>query len=121
MVRITGKMMKELARGGQLLAFLAVLLVALNPHPLHAQMSQDTDHNHVGFSCESLEAGDSSSDDFAGSQSGHGDCIHHFDSMVGASTAQNLSNFPIASLIIPTGFVGEFRLTSDPPPPRRST
>lgn len=100
---------------GQMLAFLAALLLAFNPHPLHAQSSDGAGHSHFGPLCEALDPEKSSSD---GMQGSHGDCMHHFDPMVRAPAGHGVIQTSVAQTRPYVEPARQLVLTSDPPPPR---
>jgi hypothetical protein len=115
---LTEGIFRGMARAGRMLALLAVLFLAFNPHPLHAQSNDGAGHSDVGPQCEALDAEKSSSGGHDGMQGIHGDCLHHFDPLVRA---------PVHLVAVPrsiaqTSPYGEparqLALTSDPPPPR---
>ena len=111
---------------GQILALLATLFLAVNPHPVHAQSDEGAGHQHFGSYCEALDA-EKSSFDGDGGQSGshgatsHGDCIHHFDPMVQAPAEHG--RFYTSTAVQPQHSQPYRRhsLGFDPPPPRYSS
>ncbi len=118
-MNLTDGILRRAARTGQIMVFLAALFLAVNPHLLHAQSSDGAGHNHFGFFCEALDTEKSPSDSEDGTQSSHGDCVHHFDPLVRAPIEQSPSY--VVSVAASMSYVAPARklsLGSDPPPPR---
>lgn len=103
---------------GQMLAFLAVLLLAFNPNPLHALAGGDDDHSHTGSLCQMLDSEESSPDQHDGMPSSHGDCVHHFDPMVQAPMEHKTPSASVEPLPPHLEPVPQQTLGFDPPPPR---
>ncbi len=108
---------------GQILALLAALFLAVNPHPLHAQSDEGAGHQHFGSYCEALDT-EKSSFDGDGGQSGshgatsHGDCIHHFDPMVQAPAEHGRTYASVTVQPKRSEPRRQQNLGFDPPPPR---
>lgn len=104
---------------GRIMALLAVLLLVVNPHPLHAQGGDEADYGHFGSFCEAVETDGAPSHHGGGDRAeAHGDCIHHFDPLVRAPVEHAR---PEAATARPAGHLERFRQrtpTFDPPPPR---
>lgn len=117
-MELTEGIVKRAARVGQMLAFLAALFLAVNPHPLHAQSDEAAGHSHLGSYCEAIDAEKSSSDTDDGAQSHHGDCVHHFDPLLRAPIEQSPSFLSVAAPAPYTVSTRQLILTAEPPPPR---
>ena len=115
---LTREIMKRAARVGQLLAFLAVLFLAVNPHPLHAQPDDVPGHSQFGLFFEALDGDESSSEGKNGTQSFHGGCTDHFDPMVRAPVGRGAIYNAVAEAGPNVESIRQLILTSDPPPPR---
>jgi hypothetical protein len=111
-------MMKGVAQMGQVLAFLAALILTVDPHPLHAQSDGVAGHGYLGSFCEELDTARSTSNGNGSEQSSHGDCIHHFDPMVRAALEQRVIDVSVAVAKADVEPIRRLTLTSDPPPPR---
>ena len=80
MIEVPLKRARSLA---QFLAILAAVMLGLDLHPAHAQLSGDAaDHNHLSASCDSPDLAQLIYDGAGGVQSTNGDCTHHVDSMI---------------------------------------
>lgn len=110
--------LRRASRTGQMLAFLAALFLAFNPHSLYALSVNGANHNHSGSFCDVLDTEMSSSDSENHAQGSHGDCIHHFDPLVRAPTVHRLILGPDMIAVPFLGPVRQSILTTDPPPPR---
>lgn len=115
---LTEGILRRAARVSHMLAFLAALFLAVNPHPLHAQSDEGAGHSHFGSFCEALDGGKSLPDGKGGPQGFHGDCIHHFDPMVQAPIEQYTAYVSLAAMPLYEAPTRQISLTSDPPPPR---
>lgn len=115
---LTEGIKKRLVRTGQILAFLAVLFLAFNPHSLHALSDQTDGHSHFGFLCNALDTERSSSDSEGGTPSPHADCIHHFDPLVQSPAEQPARDVSVEESPPHFGPARQQILTFDPPPPR---
>ena len=112
---LTDGIWRRAVRVGQILALLAALFLAVNPHPLHAQADDEAGHSHFGSYCEALDTDKSPSGD---AESTHGDCMHHFDPMARAPIEHADIPRPVAEARPHVDPARQPVLTSDPPPPR---
>ena len=115
---LTEGIWQRATRMGQMLAFLAALFLAVNPHPLHAQADGGAGHNHLGFFCDALDTDMSPSDGEDSNPTSHGDCIHHFDPLVRAPIEHGPSYVSLAVAPLYVAPARQLSLGSDPPPPR---
>ena len=103
---------------GQMLALLAALFLAVNPHPLHAHADGGTGHGHFGFFCDVLDTDMSPSDSEDGIPASHGDCIHHFDPLVRAPAEFGTLSVSVSVTATHIESGRQQILGFDPPPPR---
>ena len=103
---------------GQVSAFLAALCLTLLPHTPHAQSSVGTGHSHFGVLCLGLDMEQAPHDSPDGTSSTHGDCLHHFYSMVHVILDQTPGHGPAASEPLYHAPASQLSPSAEPPPPR---
>lgn len=116
---LTEGIRKRAVRMGQILAFLAALCLAFLPHTLHAQSSAGSGHSHFGVLCLGLDMEQAPHHSPNGTSSTHGDCLHHFYSMVQVIFDQTPDHEPAASETLYQAPASQLNPSAEPPPPRR--
>jgi hypothetical protein len=110
--------MKWAARKGQVLAFLAALVLAVNPYLLHAQSSGEGGHNHFGSVCSEIDSENSSSDEDGGATSPHDDCIHFMEPFPWVPIEHGAPYVSVATVPPLVEQLQQHTPSFDPPPPR---
>jgi hypothetical protein len=118
---LTEGISRRAVRMGQMLAFLAALFLAVNPHLLHAASDDGAGHSHFGSFCEALDTDKSPSGGEHGMPTSHGDCVHHFDPLVRAPIEHSPSYSSVAVAPLYLAPARQLSLGSEPPPPRHSS
>lgn len=109
---------RRAARMGQILALLAALFLAFDPHPLLAQSDAGSGQGHLESFCEALDTDMSQSHGEDGLPSSHGDCTHHFDPLVRGPIEFGIHYVSVGVAPPHSEPVRQQNPASDPPPPR---
>jgi hypothetical protein len=109
---------QRLTRLSQVLAFLAVLFMAVSPHQLSAQPDESVDHSNHELLCDGLETYTSSSGGQNDMPTSHGDCLHHFDPLTQEPLLKGPKYVSAGADSLYISPLRQRNFSSDPPPPR---
>ncbi len=115
---LTSGIMRHATETGRMLALLAVLFLAVNPHAVHAGSGENSGHGHFGSLCLMLDTEQPASNHDGGTLKSHGDCVHHFDPLVQTPTEQPARDASVEMLQPHFTAVRHRVYPFDPPPPR---
>jgi hypothetical protein len=116
----TQGILSKLVRIGQIYAFFAVLIFAMNPHQTIALSESHPGHGHLNSIGDAVRVEVVSPENDNGAHDQGAECLHHFSPLVWAPLRQMSTRVADEVATPYTAPVLQHCRASDPPPPRYS-